>query len=267
VQQSFANNTIVRQTMRDLGAPFLSRQSGILLVTLAVLAGLIGPFGTYDAFAPELRFLYWTAIIAATSGVGHAATSALERVLRGWRVPLCLEITAIALLAAVPVCLVVAAVSLTFGFNAFPAHLPVLYLQCVAVLACVAILFHLAEPRSLPEETQPSVAAPAVLRLLPADKRGRLLQLNAQDHYVEVVTDKGRTLLPMRFRDAIAKTQPEAGLQCHRSHWVALHTVCGRTRREGRSGLLLSCGSFIPIGRTFSASVKQALENAEAINR
>ena len=263
MQQSFANDTVFRQLVQDLRAPFCSSRTVLLLATLAGLAGLVGPFGTYDAFPAGLRLLYWAAIIAGTAGIGHAATSALERALRGRGAPLFLELTVIAFLAAVPVCLVVALVTLAFGFNPLPGHLLELYLQCAAVLAGIALLFHLTAPPPLAAGAaarEARTATPALLRRLPAHKRGRLVQIRAQDHYVEVVTENGRALIAMRFRDAIAETAPETGLQCHRSHWVARHAVARRGRQDSRSGLWLTCGSFVPVGRTFSTAVKQALD-------
>jgi len=88
-------------------------------------------------------------------------------------------------------------------------------------------------------------------------RRGRLIRLAAQDHYVEVVTARGRTLVAMRFRDAMAEAAPEPGLQVHRSHWVALNAVAGRCRDGERSGILLSDESVVPIGRTFRSAVRQ----------
>lgn len=267
MQQSFANDIAGRRVLRDLSAPFLSRESLLLLATLACLAGVIGPFGTYDQFPTGLRLLYWAAIVVGTAGIGHAAASGLERSLRRRGVPFWFELTAIALVASVPVCLVVALVSLAFGFNPFSAHLPVLYLQCVAVLGCTALLFQLATPYASPVVPVRSVhctALPPLLSRLPVAKRGRLLRLSAQDHFVEVVTENGTSLIALRFRDAIAEASPEPGLQCHRSHWVALHAVSGRSRQNKRSGLAMTCGAFVPIGRTFSNSVTQALKNAQS---
>lgn len=262
MQQTFANNRLVRQMLLDLIAPFLSRQSVLLLATLVGLAGLVGPFGTYDIFPPGQRLVYWAAIVLGTAGIGHAATSGLERALRRQGVPVWLELAAIAFLAAVPVCLMVALISLTFGFNPLSGHLPVLYLQCVAVLGSIAVLFHLAAPSSVADTSEGKEqrdARPLLLDRLPVAMRGRILRLSAQDHYVEVVTENGKALIAMRFRDAIAEASPEPGLQCHRSHWVALHAVAGRMRKDRRAGLVLNGGTFVPIGRTFNAAVKQAL--------
>ncbi|MCW1932118.1 LytTR family DNA-binding domain-containing protein [Pararhodobacter zhoushanensis] len=93
---------------------------------------------------------------------------------------------------------------------------------------------------------------------LPLDKRGALISLSVQDHYVEVVTLRGRELLLMRLSDAIAETGGDVGLQVHRSHWVALDQVRA-ARREGARGVLtLSDGREIPVSRTYAAAAKAA---------
>jgi len=266
MQHGFVNDVPLARFWRDLVAPFASRRNTVLVLTLAGLAGVIGPFGTFDAYPPATRFLYWLSIVATTAAVGPAPAAGLETVLEQRRVHVPLALAAVALVTAGPLCLVVALVNLAFGVNPFPDALPILYLQCAAVMGALVVLFHLAETTSAPERGQKASAAPAVLNHLPPAKRGRLLRLAAQDHYVVVVTEKGQALIAMRLRDAIADTSPEPGVQCHRSHWVALHAVEGRARREGRSGLRLSCGTFVPVGRTFEPDVKAAL-HAGALSR
>jgi len=263
VQLSFVNNTHIAHFRRDLLAPFASRRSVALLVTLAGLAGLVGPFGTFDAYPTALRFLYWGMVASFTAAVGHAFASGLERVLRQRHLPIAVELAAIAALSALPITLVVALVSLVFGFNPFHHDLPLLYLQCAAVMGGIVTVFHLAEPPVSSAQPENAVGMPALLRRLPPARRGRLLRLSAQDHYVEVVTDLGEDLIALRFRDAIAEAAPEPGIQCHRSHWVAVHAIAGRARQEGRSGLKLTNGAFVPIGRTYSPAVKAVLNGQD----
>jgi len=163
----------------------------------------------------------------------------------------------IPIVTALPLSFVVALISTLFGFVPFFAHLPILYLQCAAVMVCLVVMFWLAAPCELPQVIH--AQNPKLLERLPPQKRGRLLRLMAQDHYVEIVTDRGRALVPMRFRDALAEVSGEAGIQTHRSHWAALHAVTKRCRQGNRSGLLLTDGSFVPVGRSFSKEVTAAL--------
>ena len=101
------------------------------------------------------------------------------------------------------------------------------------------------------------VEAP-ILNRLPGACRGNLIRLTAQDHYVEVVTDRGRALVAMRLRDAITEVGPINGTQVHRSHWVARDAVIGRYTVDRTTRLRLADGSTVPVGRTFREPAKRA---------
>nr|WP_258571113.1 LytTR family DNA-binding domain-containing protein [Flavimaribacter sediminis] len=96
------------------------------------------------------------------------------------------------------------------------------------------------------------------MKRLPVELRGKLQYLTVQDHYVEVVTDKGSYLVLMRLGDAIAETAPVEGLRIHRSHWVALSAV-GRIRREGDRLLVETVGgAVLPVSRSHRAALREA---------
>lgn len=94
-----------------------------------------------------------------------------------------------------------------------------------------AIIFFLSvvlsRPRIIASETEPIIAKRPDLfsRLEKHADAQRILSLCAQDHYVEVTTEKGSELCLMRLNDAISEAEPEEGLQIHRSHWVAKSAV------------------------------------------
>ena len=111
----------------------------------------------------------------------------------------------------------------------------------------VNLVFHLSGDRPAASVE----AAPAILRRLPPTKRGRLIRISVRDNYVDVVTDRGRSLVLMRLTDAIAETQPEPGLRVHRSHWVSFHGVVGCVRGNGRLFLLARDGTRVPVSRSY----------------
>jgi hypothetical protein len=77
-----------------------------------------------------------------------------------------------------------------------------------------------------------------------------LVALQAEDHYVRVVTDKGNALIRYRFSDALEEVRNLEGLQVHRSHWVALRAI-DRLRSEGKGyTLCLHNGSEVPVSRS-----------------
>jgi len=95
-------------------------------------------------------------------------------------------------------------------------------------------------------------------RRLPLEKRGCLIRLEAQDHYLNVVTKAGSALLLMRLQDAVEALAGLQGLQVHRSHWVALSAVAAHRRDKGRDFLVLTNGDEVPISRSFRPDVKAA---------
>lgn len=256
MQPDFANDALLRNFAHDCVAPFVSRQTLVLLITAAVFLALIGPFGTYGTFSPTMRLLYWGMIVIGTASIGHATASAIETFLRRRNIPVFLEMVAVSVLTAIPVCFVVSLIWALFGTNPLNGHLLPLYGQCVVVLGCLTVFFHVF---AAPEISVKSCSRPRLLDRLPLNSRGRLLRLTARDHYVEVETETGSALLAMRFRDAIAEAAGEQGVQTHRSHWVALHAVTGRSRQNGKTVLLLRNGHAVPVGRTFRTAVAKKM--------
>ena len=110
-------------------------------------------------------------------------------------------------------------------------------------------------------ETPPpmqAAATPPVLERVPLPQRGRLLALTVEDHYVDIVTDRGKTLVLMRLADAIREAAPVPGLQIHRSHWVALDAVRRTERSDGKTTVELSNGLRLPISRGYMAMARDA---------
>jgi DNA-binding LytR/AlgR family response regulator len=99
---------------------------------------------------------------------------------------------------------------------------------------------------------------PRVVDRLPPAQRGQLTHMSMQDHYVDVRTDRGGGLVLMRFADAIAETDGTAGVQIHRSHWVASNAVEKAIRRDGKLVLKLTDGTELPVSRSFQPAVKEA---------
>lgn len=99
-----------------------------------------------------------------------------------------------------------------------------LTLGCICI--AVSRLQLAPEPQEAAAEAGP-IGTP-LLRRLPPDLRGALIRLSMNDHYVEVETAKGATLVLLRFADALNELGDADGLQVHRSHWVARTAVKGR---------------------------------------
>lgn len=87
-------------------------------------------------------------------------------------------------------------------------------------------------------------------RQLSPERRGELLYLKSELHYLLVVTSQGRSLILCNLKDAIAELPESSGFSPHRSYWVSFAAV-KKLSRQGRQGqLLLQDGSKVPVSRT-----------------
>ena len=95
-------------------------------------------------------------------------------------------------------------------------------------------------------------------RKLPLQARGALVRIEAQDHYLNVVTDWGSALILMRLSEAAEALEGFAGLQVHRSHWIAVEAVRAHRRETGRDILVMRDGTEVPVARGRRAAAQEA---------
>ena len=242
----------LRQLRAHLGARFvLATQAGI-----ALALGLSGPFGTIDTLATLPRLAYWTGIVFGTYALGSALTLLLlDKLDAASRWPLVLRILRGGAIIGLAVTALLSIWNLAFfGFAGF-GPLAATSILVVFVVSCSVLALRELYPD--PEQDR-AAAEPALLQRLPLEKRGALVALTATDHYVEIVTDKGRELVLMRLADAIDETAPVRGMQVHRSHWVALAHVLAAERRGDGARLEMSAGMEIPVSRRHMPSIRAA---------
>ena len=251
--------TALQSTLREWWRFMSTRNTVVGLAGAGVMLGLSGPFGTYYVMSPGPRVLYWLAIVFTSFPVGLLASRLFAEHTPLVRLGLTLAHAVGSPISAVPVLATVSLVSWLAGLEIYDSRRDVfvLYLYCLALAFAVAMLFAWYES-SADKAKRSAVAAPALMKRLPVELRGKLSHLSMQDHYVDVFTDKGHKLLLMRLADAIAETDPVPGLQIHRSHWVALDAVAG-TRRDGNRHMVeMKDGSVLPISRSSLPSARQA---------
>lgn len=93
---------------------------------------------------------------------------------------------------------------------------------------------------------------------LPPEKRGELLYMSMQDHYVEIVTTRGRELVLLRLADAINEAGSTTGIQVHRSHWAAFSAIAATRRDGGKTSIVMSDGTELPVSRTYAKALREA---------
>jgi len=247
---------LLKSTKRELHAILASRPVLVAVAAAGTVAGLAGPFGTDDVLPLLPRLAYWLVVCAMTYATGAVVVNVLVTRLRarGWP-----RLTA-GIAAAIPAGLVIAALVSLLNLAVFPppsaADLALRTRDGVAIALVITLAQMLAGGGDAPAET--SGKAPPILSRLPLDRRGALVALSVQDHYVEVVTTRGRTLVLMRLSDAIGETAPTPGLQVHRSHWIATGQVRAARREGARAVLTMSDGQDIPVSRSRVAAVREA---------
>ncbi|MBE8168025.1 MAG: hypothetical protein HAW66_06635 [Shewanella sp.] len=96
----------------------------------------------------------------------------------------------------------------------------------------------------------------AFMTLLPIEKRGKLLCLQMDDHYLSVHTDKGQHLVLLHFKDALDKLSHYQGLQVHRSWWVAVDAVVKVQKHNRKYHLVLENAFNVPVSKTYESNVK-----------
>lgn len=100
------------------------------------------------------------------------------------------------------------------------------------------------------------------MQLVADERRGRLLYLKSELHYLQVVTDRGSSLILYNLADAIEQLPARAGIQVHRSYWVARDAI-EKLERRGRQGeLLLRDGHRVPVSRQRLAAVSAMFESS-----
>lgn len=86
--------------------------------------------------------------------------------------------------------------------------------------------------------------------------RGDLRSVEAQEHYVQVISSEESRLVLYRFSDVVRQLPDSAGIQVHRSHWVAYAAVKELLIQGPAMKLELQDGRRIPVSRTFRQAVE-----------
>lgn len=266
------NGSPLQLALREMQAALGSRYSRVGMILAVVVLALSGPFGTFEQFNFGQRLGYWAIVVLTTYVIGQGATTlAIEwlrpRIVQKWP-----RLLVGALLGALPVTAALVTINaVAFGhFSSDDVVKLWLYATIITVVVVVVLTTIGDALRAQAPEVAIAAGAPAasnppspnppapILARVPLPQRGRLLALVVEDHYVDIVTDKGKALVLMRLADAMRETGAVAGLQIHRSHWVARDAVVRAQRSEGKLSLELSNGMRLPVSRGFLPAVKQA---------
>ena len=229
------------------------REQGLALALTVFAFTMLGPFGT-SALSLGLRVAYWSICIA----VGWVSVLLMIIVflrhpdLDEW--PLALRMAAAVSLASLPIGLTVRQVEwLIRGQHLGLGSIVDIFFVCALIGGLVYMRISTRIGVSKVVETSGPVP---FLKRLPFDLGQKIISLTTQDHYVEVTTHKGSTLVLIRFQDAIQELETYGGVQIHRSHWVAMDAVRGMGRQNGKQVVELIDGRSLPVSRTYARAVR-----------
>lgn len=228
--------------MRSFGVPL------VIWAVATTLAAVAGPFGTFDVLSLWPRVLYWGSVAGVSVGFSVLVTRVSENLTGalwwGCWIGFVLINAAIVHLGN------------TLLFDAWQGW--ALYFSLVGNVGLVAVMVHgliwalLRSRTPLEDDVSGALADEAedqFLRKLPLDRRGPLIRIESQDHYLNVVTKAGEALILMRLSDAIDLLAEVDGLQVHRSHWVRKEAVKRHRKTGGRDVLVMADGCEVPVSR------------------
>ena len=246
---------IFQSTLRDWRSCFIKRPVIVGMLALGILRGISGPFDTLRIIplAP-LRVVYWLIVVAVTFATGSFASLLLHTVMKyrsKW-----LNILISTCVIGIAVTIVLSVLNLIV-FDIWPSTWAELLNQFIIVtlISAVVEVGSFAPGAGNPTQNENAVA---LMQRLPWEKRGPLVSLSAEDHYVRVTTTNGTKLLLIRLSDAIKEVGDTRSMQIHRSHWVALDQIQKVERSGDRGKGTIKDKSSCTIRRKYMPDIRAA---------
>lgn len=231
-----------------------------LWVMITIGAGVAGPFGTHGALAWPARLAYWALVSGASIGLflvldrvdtrlgrwPKGATAAFWRARGGDAVYALLLGGGIWALNR----------ALFPGWGGVSAYAWLVGIIALVTMMIGAGVWLLRGPATA--TAAKATPGAGLLRHLPVERRAPLVRIEAQDHYLLVVTRAGQSTILMRMLDAEALLPPDLGARVHRSHWVAFDAVRGRRRMGARTFVETLDGAVVPVSRAHRKAAQAA---------
>lgn len=259
--QNFVDDSAMQFALREMHRLLNRFQFWLVLLTIVGVLTVSGPFNTLVELSFLQRLAYWAGIAVLTSLPSFMIAFMINwhASRRGW--PMVAPIIMASALSSIPVSLIVWGVSAFVTGNGDPtaAGLFDISLRCIPIcLAITTIYTLLRRPENAAVEAAPDSALeapPFFARLNPATGR-KIISLQAQDHYVEVITTRGKEMILMRLEDAITELPNTNGIRTHRSWWVAKSGLDKLVRQSGKLSVQTVDGRLIPVSRANEKDVR-----------
>lgn len=253
------------------------------LAAVILSAGLIAASNPADFGSGRvLLYLYWITRLAIQGTLFLAFRSLLETAGLIGQKPLILTAAAF-LLSLVPFVLAVTAFDIVLGFPELGIGavqsgtaslvreflLEVGYLSDDHLFLCLLLsLPRLLEwwspaeiskaPPGVDEATQRAENL-SILPMLSPPMEGAIIRMEAQEHYVVVVSTGEQRMVLGRFSDFVSTLPQSFGLQVHRSHWIAANAAQEIFQDKRNMKVRLNNGDVVPVSRRHRDAVTNLL--------
>ena len=110
----FVNDSPIHFTLRQLRGVFSSPLAWGILVGGGVIAGITGPFSTFEHLAPAPRIAYWLLVVVGSYGAGAIGAMLAQALILPRGGPLLARIAVLGIGSSIPVTAAVALISWLF---------------------------------------------------------------------------------------------------------------------------------------------------------
>lgn len=226
---------------RAFGAALCSRVSIIFWALLTFFVVISGPFGSYHSMDLAQRAFVFAPVFGLIMLIG----TLIRLMVLLWLLP-----KAPHLASGVAACLAAVVLPPLLGAADLLRLAPLefaLLILC-SFLAQAALETQVVQGKSA-EQGKSAAPMHRLLHRIAPEQRSAVLAISGRDHYVEVQTGKGSVSLLLRFADAMAELDPQAGAQVHRSYWVAWEAIEAVEREGVKLYLRLRHGARVPVSK------------------
>lgn len=255
-----ARQTDVLFALRETAKDLLEVRLWAVIGTILLLVALAGPFYTMETLGLGGRLLYW-AVVGTTSALLMWALNRVSGVLLPAHWPRMAVGAFAGCVGVLPMMGLVALANAAAGLGLPQAGFWGLFPYVAPTVIGVSALVHLlVTPADTGPAAPSSVLQSGLFSRLPAALGKDIIALQAQDHYINVITPHGHGLILMRMSDAVQDLAGLPGMQVHRSWWINLDHVNGLEKTEtGGAQLVLTNDLYIPVPKSRRTELRQAI--------
>ncbi|MDT8329135.1 MAG: LytTR family DNA-binding domain-containing protein [Roseovarius sp.] len=245
---------------------FSTLLSSVTLLTVAVSIAVVviaGPFGTYETMSLATRIAYWSMAILSGLLVAYLSRATMATMF-GKRRPILFDLGAGLMVSVILTPLIWGLrASIDPVLDLHQLSLPSIALNIFVISWGIFVLrrqIGLEQPSGYRRhDAGEDLPMPRLHRRLSDLEGVEIMRLSANDHFVDVSTDRGVETLRLRLGDAIDEMDPIKGICTHRSHWVALSAVVGVENADAnKTFVILRNGDRVPVSRKYRPRLVEA---------